>query len=453
MTTPIYSFVKEYAGSNIIRAHMPGHKGDTSYDDISKLNPFDITEIHGADSLFDASSIIAESEENATRLFNTAKTIYSTAGSTLCIQTMLALATEQNKNVIAARNCHRAFLSASILLDINVKWLYSNDDTDSILSVAITESDVEKAILDSINEGEKASCVYITSPSYLGNTHDIKAIADICHRYDVLLLVDNAHGSYLAFCDDESYPHPIKAGADICCDSAHKTLPVLTGGAYLHFSDRAKAFTSKAKESMALFGSTSPSYLIMQSLDLCNVYLEKQVKSDLDSIIKAIAICKSTLADKWYIEQTEPCKITINARKSNVDGIELANKLRFEHKIECEYADNTHIVLMFSSKTSQDDIKAVAYALCSLADTVAKTSDIKTLSINIKPLEKAMSIRKAGLCSYESVATSEAIGKACAKAISCCPPGVAVVVPGEVFSKECIEVLENYGITKVNVVC
>ena len=197
------------------RFHMPGHKGEN----FLGFEHLDITEICGADVLSDADGIIADSEKNAATIFKTAHTFYSTGGSTAAICAMLALAGGENSLILAARNVHKAFINACALLNFEVSWLMP-DNFSGILECRISAETVEKAILSA---DKKPSAVYLTSPDYLGNLQDIADISKICKKYDVPLLVDNAHGAYLGFLKDSL--HPIHLGADICCDSAHKTLP------------------------------------------------------------------------------------------------------------------------------------------------------------------------------------------------------------------------------------
>ena len=269
MNTPIYDFVQNYIKSNTARLHMPGHKG------VSFLGceQSDITEIKGADELYAPTGIIRESEENATHLFGTAKTVYSAGGSSQSINAMLYLAylkadKTRRPYILAGRNAHKSFIYALAKLDADVEWLYP-EISGSICSCIVTAEMLEKRLnkLD-----HKPFAVYITNPDYLGGMSDIKSISQVCKKYDIPLLVDNAHGSYLKFYKRDL--HPISLGADICCDSAHKTLPVITGGGYLHIAkDDKYGFSKNVVNAMAIFGSTSPSYLILQSLDLCNRYL------------------------------------------------------------------------------------------------------------------------------------------------------------------------------------
>ena len=196
MNTPICDFVNQYKNSNPLRLHMPGHKGVkfTGAEDI------DITETSGADSLYEASGIIKESEENASKLFG-CKTFYSAEGSSLCIKAMLYLtilyAKQNGKKPLiwAGRNVHKSFLHAAALLDFETEWLYSKEK-GSYLSCVIDAEFLDRKL----NEcDELPMAIYITSPDYLGNITDIKSISDVCKKHGVLLIVDNAHGAYLRF--------------------------------------------------------------------------------------------------------------------------------------------------------------------------------------------------------------------------------------------------------------
>ena len=171
MDTPIYDFLKKYAESNTLRCHMPGHKGISPEKSVGDFYSLDITEISGADSLFEADGIILESEQNMSALYDTAATFYSAGGSTLCIQAMLAAAKFEGRTVIAVRNVHRAFLNACALLDIGVQWVMP-EYTDGILSGTIPLDAVEEKLRENTN-----SALYVTSPDYTGRTADIKALA------------------------------------------------------------------------------------------------------------------------------------------------------------------------------------------------------------------------------------------------------------------------------------
>lgn len=442
MRLPIRDFTENYAESGMIRAHMPAHKGKGDL-----LNAFDITEIKGADSLFEAKGIIAESERKTSEIFGSYKTLYSAGGSTLCIYTMLAMCLmgSPSRKVVAARNCHRAFINACVMLDADVEWVYPRYE-NSIVSGEITAQMIEAAI---IKAGDP-SCVYITTPDYLGRLTPIDEIAEVCHKHGCRLLVDNAHGAYLRFISENGTPlHPLCHGADICCDSAHKTLPVLTGGAYLHIKDpTAEKYDGFAKELMSMFGSSSPSYLILRSLDMCCEFMETEAEEYYKKMKKASENVKSFLSPYWNIEEGECGKLTILAPPSGYSGNDLAEILR-GWDIECEYSDNTHVVLMLTGLDTAD-INAIGRALSSIPQPRIRVP-MPDLSGLVPPV-RAMSMREAAMAPREYIPVEKAAGRICSTAHSCCPPGIAAAVGGEIFSEEIINILKNYSIFHVNVV-
>ena len=443
MNTPIRDFVKKYSGENTVRAHMPGHKGEN----ILGCEQFDITEIKGADSLFEADSIIKESEENASVLFD-AHTFFSTEGSSLCIRAMLYLSLLYAKKegkaplVLAGRNAHKTFLSAVALLDFDVEWLYPENGTYLSLDITVEQLDDKLSKMST-----KPVALYLTSPDYLGNTLDIKEISKVCKKHSVLLLVDNAHGAYLKFL--ESSQHPIDLGADICCDSAHKTLPVLTGGAYLHISKYTDSFFEKnAKKTLSLFASTSPSYLIMQSLDMANLYLSNGYREKLKSFIKKVDALKSNLLyNGYFLIGNEPLKVTINAKSYGYTGADLAELLR-EQNIECEFSDPDFLVLMLSPSLKDTELERIKTALLSIKRREKISTAIPTLFIP----KKVMKVRDAVLSLSKTVDVKESIGEIIANASVSCPPAVPVVLSGELIDENALALFEYYNIKECEIV-
>lgn len=442
MKTPIADFVKEYAEQKVTRFHMPGHKGKT----FLGCEAFDITEVKGADALYEAEGIIAESEENASELFGTARTVFSTEGSSQCIRAMMYLAVniarkEKKPYVLAARNVHKAFLYAAALVDFDVKWLWP-EEMHSLCSCKVTPEMVEKELS---SQEELPAAVYLTSPDYLGGCADIQGIAKVCHKYGTILAVDNAHGAYLHFL--ERAVHPIDLGADICCDSAHKTLPVLTGGAYLQISKNApENFVKYAKQAMVLFGSTSPSYLTLSSLDLCNRYMAETYRANLNAMVKQVQQAKEKIRKRgWCVEDTELLKITIKVPDS-VTGYQIAERLR-AGKIECEYADDKYVVCMISPENDLSDLERLQMVL---GDNIyGETNDI-----SMSPLhsEQVISIREAVFSQHEVLPLERAEGRICGAPVVSCPPAIPIVVSGERISKEAIKMFQYYGITEVEVI-
>ncbi|MBQ8506587.1 MAG: aminotransferase class V-fold PLP-dependent enzyme [Clostridia bacterium] len=441
MNTPILDFVKKYAEGSHLRLHMPGHKGAS----LLGMERYDITEISGADSLYEASGIIRESEENASCLFS-CPTFYSTEGSSQCIRAMLYLALLHKKSgqrplILAGRNAHKTFLSAAALLDFDVRWIYPSEE-ESYLSCR-----VDAAALEAMLASEKPLAVYLTSPDYLGNTSDIPAIAEVCRRHGALLLVDNAHGAYLKFLHTSR--HPIDLGADLCCDSAHKTLPALTGAAYLHISPQLpESYSRQAKNALALFGSTSPSYLVLQSLDAVNAYLAGDYRARLAAFAAEAKKLRLRLEGRGHlIPGDEPMKLTISAKPYGYTGAEMAAALE-GMRIIPEFADPDFLVLMFTPETGMDGLMRLEEALLSLP----RRPEISQKPPLFSGAERLLSIREAALSPAEIIPAEESIGRVLAAATVGCPPAVPIVVCGERIDAHALECFRYYGIESVSVV-
>lgn len=444
MTTPICDFVRDYCESGALRLHMPGHKGRN----LLGWECYDLTEMTGADSLYEASGIIRESEENAGRLFG-AHTFYSAEGSSQCIRAMLRLALLHGQSVGRApliwsgRNAHKTFLSGAALLGLEVCWLFPSSP-DSYLSCLISPQELERQFEQA---KDLPAAVYLTSPDYLGNTADIKALAEVCHRYGTLLLVDNAHGAYLKFLSPSR--HPMDLGADICCDSAHKTLPVVTGGAYLHIARNASPLLrEQAKEALALFGSTSPSYLILQSLDRCNRYLAEGYPERLRAFLEEVAALKTRLSSLGYrFRGDEPMKLTLDAKAYGYRGTELAGLLEAQ-ALFCEFFDPDFVVLMVTPETGTEGLQRLEQALSS----ISPREPIAEMPPRFSLPRKQMRVREASLSLCESLPVRACAGRVLASATVGCPPAVPIVMCGEVITQEQIECFAYYGIETCSVV-
>lgn len=443
MDTVICDFVRDYCQSNSLRLHMPGHKGVA----MLGMEQLDITEFEGADSLYEADGIIAQSEKNASVLFG-CPTFYSTEGSSQCIRAMVYLTllhakAKGKKPLIAAgRNVHKTFLTAVAMMDVQVDWLYPSNQA-SYLSCDLSAQELEHYLCQT---HELPAAVYLTSPDYLGNIADIAAIAEVCHRYDVLLLVDNAHGAYLKFLPQSM--HPIDLGADLCCASAHKTLPVLTGGAYLHLSPNLNAsLCAQVKNALALFGSTSPSYLILQSLDAVNPYLEKMPQT-LAAYIPMVDSLKERLSAHGYILYgTEPMKLTIAAKPYGYTGVQLAKLLQQKNLVP-EFSDQDYLVLMLSPAIDAEGIRRLEQGLLE----IPAKQPIEMEPPVFSPGERSMSVREAMLSPSEVLPCSLCLGRILAVPNISCPPAVPILICGEIIDAHTLSCFAYYGIEECCVV-
>ena len=360
--TPICDFLAAYRNQGIARLHMPGHKGRSAMQgSLWEELPFslDLTEIKGADALFEAAGIIGESERIAASLYDADCTCFSAGGSTLSILAMVAAAKARGGKLLAVRNAHIALIHACILLDWQPVWLFPEYDPSVGLARPVTAAEVAAAM----DSDPEIKAVYLTSPDYFGREADIQRISSEVHRRNALLLVDNAHGAHLRFLPEDR--HPMTLGADLCCDSAHKILPALTGAGYLHSRSIEK---EELKRWMALFGSTSPSYLILASLDLCNAYLSGPAKEEFARLSERSFRLRCRLSEKSVSllpGVTDPAKLTLDAFAMGCTHEEAAALLRSE-KIEPEYAGGGKIVLMLSPQTPDGHLSRLEATLLKL---------------------------------------------------------------------------------------
>ena len=436
MNTPICDFVEQYRRTDGVRMHMPGHKGVPLTGPESR----DITEIPGADELYHARGIIRKSEENAAALFGTGRTVYSAEGSSLCIRAMLYLAALRAKEqgiplrLLAGRNAHRTLMTAAAVLDLEIDWIFPAEG-EGLLSCRISPETLEERL----NCGNYMA-VYVTSPDYTGNMADIRELASVCRRKGVPLLVDNAHGAYLKFLPKDL--HPIAMGADMACDSAHKTLSCLTGAAYLHISREApEGWAEQAEQAMAFFASTSPSYLILQSLDRMNAELAGGWPERLRQTVCRLDVLRDELCrDGWIVTGNEPMKLTLAARGRGITGTDLAERLQVQG-ITCEFADPDFTVLMPSPDTTEQDLERLAHALRG----IPKRDPVPAPKFSARLPEKVCSIRQAMLSPREEIPVEQAEGRILADPCAGCPPAVPVLIAGERIDAEAVRYFRYYG--------
>ncbi|MBQ8073962.1 MAG: amino acid decarboxylase [Clostridia bacterium] len=438
--TPVCDFARRYAERNPLRLHMPGHKGRGG------MEALDITEIQGAPPLYPASGILRESEENAARLFGAGRTLYSTEGSSLCIRAMLFLARLRAERlglppvILAGRNAHRTFLSAAALLDFQVRWLWG----DSWLTCTPPAAEVEAALARM--PGPPAA-VYLTSPDYLGFRAVVPEIAAVCHARGIPLLVDNAHGAYLRFLPEDQ--HPLSQGADMTCDSAHKTLPALTGGAYLHLRrDAPPLFYEQAERSLALFASTSPSWLILQSLDRCNARLAGDFPGALAAFLPEARACAARLRERGYdVLMEEPLKMTIRPKAYGYTGDQLHDALRAGNA-EGEFSDPDFLVLMLSPEEGAAALARLERVLRAVPrrEAIPDRPPAQPRPVAVMPLKQAL------LSAAETVPLSRCEGRVLADPSVSCPPAVPLLVSGERIDAAALACFRYYGLERVSCV-
>lgn len=445
MKKHFYESLKKYKRIGRSSFHTPGHKGN--FFKSRDLLSLDFTELPLTDSLYEASGIITEVEKNIEKLYNSKRSIISCGGNTLCIQTMLRLATKKGKNVICDRVLHRSAVSAMALLDINPVWIRRDFGKESLLAEKINIDSLKKHL----NLNKSFDAFYTTSPSYHGILQDIKEISDLCAAYSVPVLVDNAHGSHLMFTSKNL--HPITHGASLCADSAHKTLPVLTGGAWLHINDN--SFIKGAKNAMALFGSTSPSYPIMSSMDICLSWLASYDKKEFFNLESRVKNIKNLARDmEIYVprdEISDPTRIVLGTWKIGYSGYEFREHL-YKYKIEPEMCDEKYVVLIATPFNTKEDWKRLRKAISSVKPKSNCDKNLyEEFFISDDLPEIKASIREAVMYEGIYIDIDSSKNRIAADIVCPCPPGIPVVMPGEKIGEAEYKALKRYGISEIYV--
>ena len=438
MTAPLLKAVGRYLDKQRERLHMPGHKGVLPAP-LAGCAPFDVTELPDTGCLYDGEGAPTETETVFTQLYNSGATLLSAGGSTLCIQAMLSLFCPEGSTLLMGRTSHHAAVNAAALLNLTPVWLYP----DTVSGIQTPGRISPQAVQSALKANPDVTAVYLTSPDYFGTLCDIPAIATIAHAHGKPLLVDNAHGAHLAFFDGL---HPMAQGADACCDSLHKTLPALTGAALLHLKDAALA--QEARRRMAAFGSTSPSYLIMLSADML-LPRWQTLKHDFNTLARQVASLHAQAKAKgvWATECTDsalydPVRIALafpvggkNAARTQLDAL----------SIEAEYLSARHIVLIPAPQSRLSRVHDLISALPAL-------DEANRLPQSGATPRQAMPLRRAVLALAERLPVSEAIGRTASVPVAPCPPGVALLMPGEVLDDQTAKLLYATGIENLFVV-
>ncbi len=411
------------------RFHVPGHKGNAAaIAPFGNILPLDLTEIPGADNLQCPSGSLAASEANMSRAFGSGATLYSAAGATSCIGAMLALFLRPGASVVMARNCHVSAVRALAFLDATPLWVLPENGR-------ITPSSVEAALA-----AGTAKTVYITSPTYYGHISDIAGIAAVCKRHGATLLVDNAHGAHLHFLSPSI--HPLALGADATADSAHKTLPCLTPAALLHLRDAQLAV--RAREMLNFFSSTSPSYLVLESLDLAAGLL-LDAPPDFSAAAARLAAAASA-APHLLADSDDPLKLCLRPAQGGWPAAQVDAALAAAG-IQPELSDGTHIVLMASPYNRPSDFTLLHHTL----QVFYQKPPLSCQDIMYFLPQIDLPVRQALFAEKQRIPTAEAVGRTAAGLAAPCPPALPLVMPGEVITADIAHSLVAGGIFALDV--
>lgn len=442
MGTPLFDAVMRHNRRRRAPFHVPGHKGAAQcLRGLADAQSLDLTELPDLGSLFDAQGPTAEAERLAASLFSVPASLMSAGGCTLCIQAMLRLAAPCGGKMVCGRVIHRSAVNAMALLDIEPVWVMPDASAGPDFTGRIEAGAVTRAL----EEHPGAKAVYVTTPDYFGVISDIAAISAAAARFGVPVIVDNAHGAHLPFL--RRGLGPLERGAAMSADSAHKTLPVLTGGAWLNIAD--ERYAAGAKQAMALFGSTSPSYPVMLSLDLCREWLRVQGEDEFKRLEQSVAAVKQAAADAGLVQpagECDPVRLAF-AHAAGPRGESAGEYLR-ACGIEPEFAQGAWTILIPSPMNTSKHFSRLLGAVSRMRSAGGQK---QALSAAPRPV-CVMTPREALLSPAETVAAEDARGRICAEALCRCPPAVPLAMPGELMTAETVFAARQAGCPHVKVV-
>lgn len=473
----------EYAESDAYPFHMPGHKRQEIPDGMPGGFPdpygIDITEIDGFDNLHHAEGILKDAMDEAAKIYGADRSWYLVNGSTCGILSAVFAVTKNGGKILTARNCHKAVYHAIDLNRLRAEYLYPEEITEFGINGGIRAEDVREALKKDAEESAENSenirnsgdteakstgiqAVLITSPTYEGVVSDIQAIADAAHEYGIPLIVDEAHGAHLEFADRcHSFPKSaLEYGADIVIQSLHKTLPSFTQTAILHVKGDL-VDQDKAARYLAMFQTSSPSYLFMAGMQRCIRYMdgagrdemaryEKRLERFMERMkgLKALKVLTHEVCGTYEtVAGWDPSKIVVSTMHArDFHGEDLAEALRAKYHLEMEMTAPEYVIAMTSLMDTDDGFERLAEALLEIDEGLMekKLEAPEALEFQIsRPIER-MSICEAMDANTGRTALQDTAGKVSAEFVYLYPPGIPIIAPGEVFTEEIVKKIEAY---------
>lgn len=440
MKTPVFDGLKSLMEENSVSFHMPGHKGKNTLIEWGKYIPYiDTTETEGVDNLLEPRGIIKESQELAAEVFGAKSTIYGVNGSTGSIYIALSAITKPGDKVLIQRNCHKAVYNAMILNRLNPIYIYPNYNEEHNVLTGLDPEEMEEIL----EEHQDIKAVVMTYPNYYGVCSDIEKIVEVAHKYNKILMVDEAHGPHMSF-SDKMPISALKAGADIVIHSTHKTLPSFTQTSMIHVgTDRVDL--NKLRDRFALYTTTSPSYLFTLSNEIAAAYMDGEGRERLawsiDKVNEVIERLKKI--KRVFVFTGDEFDSTIKAKDNTkilfkIDGIKgstVKKILREKHNIRLEMSDYYYGLILTSLMNDEEDYEKLITAIEEIAAT-EPYEEINSVSIKMPTPQVEMNISSAYYSKKELVDLQAAIGRISAASIIPYPPGIPLIVPGEMITRE-----------------
>ncbi|GFZ79207.1 lysine decarboxylase [Compostibacillus humi] len=447
--TPLFTKLQQFASGNPLSFHVPGHKngqvfpehGATCYSPLLKL---DMTELPELDDLHAPKGVIAQAQQLAKQFFQSEETFFLVGGSTSGNLAMILATCKADDYVIVQRNCHKSIMNGLELAGAKPVFLAPEFDERTNRYACPSYETMEKAI----RKYPEAKAVIVTYPDYFGQTFPLKKMIELAHRHEIPVLVDEAHGVHFSL-GKPFPPSALTLGADIVVQSAHKMAPAMTMSAYLHVNSK---FVSKEKVAhyLQMIQSSSPSYPLMASLDLARYYLANFSERDMDALLKSVKRVRHILSESTYwdvLPQTEtddPLKITLQAKEGW--PVKDIAEIFAQKGIYPELTTDKQILFIHGLRPFPD-LDRLKKAVESAGDYLKNRkihATIKATKLFAEPIQElALSYAKMNVYTYDSVPLEEGVGQIAAEAIIPYPPGIPLVIKGEVIKEEHIRVIKQ----------
>lgn len=465
----------EYAASDYVPFHMPGHKRETSLGITSFPNPFsvDITEIDGFDNLHHAEGILKTSMEKAAEIYGTKATWYLVNGSTGGILSAICALTRPGGTIVMARNCHKSAYHAVMLQQLKPIFVYPEElEGGGYTGRGILggiDPEKLKQILEEQPENEPIQAIFLTSPTYEGVVSDVEAIVQLAHQYGVPVIVDEAHGAHFPFGD--AFPaSAVDCGADVVIQSLHKTLPSLTQTAVLHVNG-SLVRPDRIARYLSVFQSSSPSYVFLAAIENCIFYMNEEGRERMRTYADSLQQFREKAAELRFLKlmEDEICgmhgvfsrdasKLVLLAPGGGFDGTQLAEKLRNEYHLEPEMSCEGYVILMTSLFDPPEHYTRLLAALTEIDKAYAKQRKEEPEEEPEKQHVKTWLSHPDSRClpfaawngDSEAVSLVQAVGRISAGFVTVYPPGVPMLIPGEVITEEAVFLIqenEKLGLT------
>lgn len=440
MKTPVLDALINLMEEDHTSFHFPGHKNKNTLIEWGKYIPYiDTTETEGMDNLLEPRGIIKESQELAAKVFGAKATYYAVNGSTGSNYIAMATITKPGDKVLVQRNCHKSIYNGMILNRLNPIYLYPNYNEQYHLLTGLNPDDIDKAI----QENPDIKAVIITTPNYYGVCSDIEEITRVVHKYNKILMVDEAHGPHLVF-SDKAPMSAIEAGADIVIHSTHKTLPSFTQTSMIHVgTDRIDL--NKLRDRYTLFTTTSPSYLFTLSNEIATAYMDGEGREKLSNNIEKIyeVIKRLKEIDRVFVFTGDKEDLTIHDKDNTkilfrIDGIKgskVKKILRERYNIRLEMSDYYYGLALTTVMNEDEDFEKLILAIEDIAKTEAY-EELNQVSVSMPTPIMRMNIYDAYYSKKEVLNLKDSIGRIAATSVIPYPPGIPLIVPGEEITQE-----------------